>query len=123
MTGTTMWLNPLLRNRTTIRLSVMTAFFLTVNVCDQVIAEDQAITITSPTPGQVIQRIGFDPQNTANAEPGASAFGHARIEVQGTLPAEMPADTALQYRVVLKDGGHRRHSKCIESSSTPVRQR
>ncbi len=108
MTGTMMWLNPLLRNRNTIRLSVLTAFFFTVNVCDQAIAEDQAITITSPTPGQVIQRIGFDPQNTANAEPGASAFGHARIEVQGTLPAEMPADATLQYRVVLKDGGQGR---------------
>ena len=108
MTGRMIWLNPLLRNRNTIRLFVLTAFFFTVNVCDQVIAEDQAITITSPTPGQVIQRIGFDPQNTANAEPGASAFGHARIEVQGTLPAEMPADATLQYRVVLKDGGQGR---------------
>ncbi|MBC7968289.1 MAG: hypothetical protein H7Z17_20475 [Fuerstia sp.] len=108
MTGRMIWFSQLLRNRNTIVLSVLTAVFFTINVCDQASAEDQLITITSPTSGQVIQRIGFDPRNTANAEPGAAAFGQARIEVQGTLPAEMPADTALQYRVVLKDGGQGR---------------
>jgi hypothetical protein len=106
--GSMMWLNQLWRNRSTILLPVLTAALFTIHDRDQAIAEDQAITITSPVPGQVIQRIAFDPQNTANADPGQSAFGHARIEARGTLPAETPADTALQYRVVLKDGGQGR---------------
>jgi acyl-CoA thioesterase-1 len=63
-------------------------------------AEDQRIAITSPTPWQVIQRVGFDPSNAAKSEPGHAAFGSAQIEVYGNLPDDVPVDSRLQYRVI-----------------------
>ncbi len=103
MTGRITWLNQFLRNMHTILLSLLTAVVAT-SVGDHANAEEKPITITSPAPFQVIQRVGFDPKSMASAEPGRAAFGYAQIKVQGTLPAGTPATATLQYRVALMVG-------------------
>lgn len=101
-------------------LPVLIAGLFTISVCIPAFAEDQPITITSPAHGQVVQRMGFDPQLAVNADPGTAAFGHAEIQVEGTLPAGIPADTALQYRVVLKAGGEGRSMDWTQISSAAL---
>ena len=110
MTDGITWLSRCSKNKYSILLSCLTATILTSNVCDQAIAVDSSITITTPAPWQVIQRVGFDPKNAVNAHPGDSAFGYAQITVQGTLPAEMPATAMLQYRIVLMEVGQGKSS-------------
>jgi len=72
-----------------------------VSLSNLATADDQQIEISSPTPWQVVQRIGFDPKEAAKFELGNAAFGYARVKVHGTLPNEMPDNSRLQYRVVL----------------------
>ena len=105
MTDKMKWLSRSSENRYSILLGVLTAL-VTTNYCDLASAEDRPITIMSPVSWQVFQRVGFDPKNTANAGTDNSAFGYAQVEVEGRLPAEIPATVTLQYRVVLTDNGH-----------------
>ena len=48
---------------------------IAASVGNDSVAADRLIMIASPSPWQVIQRVGFDPSNAVNAEPGSSAFG------------------------------------------------
>jgi len=104
MTDKMKWLRRSSEHRYAILFAVLTAL-VTTNFCDLASAEDRPITIMSPVPWQVIQRVGFDPKNAANAAAGNSAFGYAQVAVEGTWPAEIPANITLQYRVVLTDNG------------------
>lgn len=45
-------------------------------------ADPAPLTITSPKPHQVIQRVGFDPVAAAKEKPGHPAFGYADVEVR-----------------------------------------
>jgi acyl-CoA thioesterase-1 len=83
--------------------------FCIVGISEQRAAADEvALKIDHPLPYEVIQRIGFDPANAANALSGAAAFGSAEVEVSGSFPDEIGMPNELEYRVVLSDGGEGR---------------
>ncbi len=62
-------------------------------------AEPSLITLTSPKPNQVVQRVGFDLAATAQQKPEKAALGFADVAVRGTLPKGTER-AAFEYRVV-----------------------
>jgi hypothetical protein len=60
------------------------------------------ITIHSPVPYAVIQRVGFDPRHAHSHQPGGPTLGHADLLIRGEVPSS-PGST-LEARI-LRDGG------------------
>lgn len=85
--------------------SLPTLFLATLAVALAVIipeslyaAEPVPLTITSPKPRQVIQRVGFDPILAAKEKPGHPSFGYADVVIRSS-PLTMPEGAIWEYRV------------------------
>jgi acyl-CoA thioesterase-1 len=65
-------------------------------------ARSGSIEFHSPTPWQVFQRVGFEPES-AKTEPNARALGAAEVSVTGTF-VNLPPTTELEYRLRQSDG-------------------
>ena len=71
--------------------------------CPLPAAEPAPLTLTSPKPRQVIQRVGFNPATAAKEKPGNPAFGYADVAVRCAL-VEEPQGATWEYRVARLEG-------------------
>src|SRR4051812_45785323 len=63
-------------------------------------AAPTTISITAPSPHQVIQRVGYDPVAAAKQGPGGAALGFADVAVRADFGKGTGRET-WEYRVVL----------------------
>ena len=67
-------------------------------------AEVTPLTLTAPTPYQVVQRSGYDPKQAHHNAPGGPQLGHADLVVTAASP--VPEGATLEARTVLLDAAY-----------------
>lgn len=81
----------------------LSTLIATLVLCPARGAEPARISLTTPRPYQVIQRIGFDPIMAAKQKSGEPAFGYADVVVAGEF-VKGTGKVVWEYRTVLLAG-------------------